>query len=205
VNLFKNNGYPTKLIDSSIKALQHIRTKPKKSPCKRICLPFIDDKLTSKVNGILRSSGLTIRAAWNNKTTIKSHLIRSALQPPPCPGAGRACHTCRAGLKGRCHTAGVIYEMTCTQCQHTYIGETGRMVRLRYNEHLADAKHGRQETPWGDHFACHQQHEPPSPVNITIKILQRLTDICERKIGETIHLREQRPLLNTQSTSWNLI
>ena len=104
----------------------------------RLVLPFIDDQLTRSVQAVVRGSGQQdLGVAWTNDNTIKQHLVRSALKPPPCPGGAR-CHACAAGLRGRCHTSGVIYQLTCTLCQKTYIGETGRMVRFRYNEHLRE-------------------------------------------------------------------
>ena len=54
---------------------------------------------------------------------------------------GRKCAT---GLGGRCHTKNVVYEIVCELCEekktrNTYIGETKRSARLRFNEHLRDA------------------------------------------------------------------
>ena len=50
-------------------------------------------------------------------------------------------------------------------CKKTYIGETGRMVRLRYNEHLRDAKNHRRDSSWGEHFLNEHQNYQPDPIS----------------------------------------
>ena len=206
-DLFKNSGYPTHIIKSAVwKALNPRKSEGKpKEDITRIVLPFIDDDMTRTVNGILKNSGLNLRAAWTNKNTIRQRLVKSALQPPPCPGGGRTCNSCIAGLTGRCHTTNAVYKITCQLCHTTYIGETGRMVRYRFNEHLADARHKRTDTPFGDHFRnCHPNHDV-KPEDLNIDILKRAGDIKERKIAESIHIREDQPRLNTQVSSWTLL
>ena len=79
--------------------------------------------------------------------SLKSKLVRSAYLPVPCPGAGKHCNCCEAGLRGKCHTENVVYRMACTLCtkdESFYVGETRRSDRLRYNEHIRDAKKRKQ-------------------------------------------------------------
>ena len=66
----------------------------------------------------------------------------------------RKCHTCEAGLAGRCHTKNVVYKIKCNMCDDNtsiYIGETKRRVRERFNEQLRDAKNKIEDTSLGDH------------------------------------------------------
>ena len=79
---------------------------------------------------------------WTSNNTSKSHLFRSVLKPPPCTCSPR-CHSCATGLLGRCHSSGIVHQLTCELCSQSYIGETGPSVHLRYNEHLRDAKNMR--------------------------------------------------------------
>ena len=206
IELFITNGYPKKLVQHQLHIMNtKSRARTSRKPQRRLRLPYIDEDLTNKVNNIIRSSDLDIQTAWTNRKNLKSLLIRSALDPAPCPAGGRSCNACNAGIKGSCHTTGAVYEMKCQLCPLSYVGETGRMVRLRYNEHLADARHQRLEKPWGGHFAEKHPDITPSPNNIKITILQRVQDIVERKIAETIHLRRLRPALNTQLSSWAVL
>ena len=205
--LFTNNGYSKTTINRAISTCttQTRQAKRNKAPVTRMVLPFIDDQLARSVGAIIRGSDLEdLGCTWSNGNTVKRQLVRSALKPPPCPG-GTRCHACSAGLNGRCHTAGVVYQLTCTRCKKTYIGETGRMVRLRYNEHLRDAKNRRRDSPWGEHFSNEHQHAQPDPSSITAIILQVCSDERERKIAESLHIRERLPALNNNIASWTLV
>ena len=206
--LFANNGYPKRAIKSAVwRALHPTRPEQqkKKDSTTRIILPYIDDDVARTVNGIIKNSGLDLRPAWTNNNTIRQRLVRSALEPPPCPGGGRACNTCAAGLAGRCHTSNVVYKITCCLCNITYVGETGRMIRYRFNEHLADARNRRCDSPFGDHFRDSHPNHPVKPADLAITILQKTNNIKDRKIAESIHIREELPKLNTQATSWLLL
>lgn len=205
--LFSNNGYNTKTINNAIDSCknQGNRRNAAKTSRTRMILPFIDDKLAGTVQAVIRGSGPGgLGVTWTNDNTIKRLLVRSALKPPPCPGGAR-CHACAAGLQGRCHTSGVVYQLTCALCSRSYIGETGRMVRLRYNEHLRDAKNKRRDSPWGEHFWNEHQNSQPNSQSITAKILQVCTSERDRKIAESLHIRQQHPALNTNIASWAIM
>ena len=204
--LLTDNGYPQKAIDNAVSACTTRRPQTRsKKPVTRLVLPYIDDQLTSAVQAVVRGSDLQdLGVAWRNGCTIRGQLVRSALKPPSCPGGAR-CHACAAGLQGRCHTSGVVYQLTCTLCKKTYIGETGRMVRLRYNEHLRDAKNKRKDSPWGDHFSQEHQNAQPDHTTITASILQACSQDRDRKIAESLHIRERRPALNTNIASWTVM
>ena len=193
--LFANNGYPRHAIKSAVwRALHPTRPENRKKKNDvtriRIFLPYINDKVAHTINGIIKNSGLDLRPAWTNNNTIRQRLVRSALEPPPCPGGGRACNTCAAGLAGRCHTANAVYKITCCLCNITYVGETGRMIRYRFNEHLADARNRRCDSPFGDHFTDRHPNHPVKPEDFNITILQKTSNIKDRKIAESIHIRE---------------
>ena len=52
---------------------------------------------------------------------------------------------------GNCTTLNLIYMLTCTQCNHQYVGQTKRQFKTRIAEHLADIRHKR-DTPVSLHF-----------------------------------------------------
>ena len=206
--LFSNNGYSTKTINKAIehcRSTTRTRSRAYKTPAARLVLPFIDDQLANSVQAVIRRSGQPdLGIAWSNKNTIKRQLVRSALKPPPCPGGPR-CYSCAAGLKGRCHSSGVVYQLTCDLCNSSYVGETGRSVRLRYNEHLRDAKNMRQDSPWGDHFREKHSQCRPGSHNVTAKILQVCKDTRDRKIAESLWIKKLRPGLNTNISAWTIL
>ena len=47
---------------------------------------------------------------------------------------------------------GVVYQVTCPQCQHLYVGETGRTLATRMKDHTS---HNTQPTAVGDHCREH--------------------------------------------------
>ena len=171
-----------------------------------IALPFVDDELCRKTEGIVKSSRLNVRVAWKGGPNLRRKLVRSAFRPLPCPGGGKHCHCCEAGLGGRCHLKNVVYRMDCTLCGNGvsfYVGETRRSVRLRFNEHLRDAKN-KTDTPFG----LHQNKHPNVQLNgsnVTIEILHICKDGPDRKIWESIFIRDLKPTLNSQTSSWPLI
>ena len=225
-DLFKTNGYPERLVRfSAAHAISDARRPKSRDPSQPnqnqnqrrhsdktfISLPYIDDSLAHKIQGTIRTSGLPLQVAWKNEQSLKKCLVRSALDTPPCPGGGRKCATCMNGLGGRCHTKNVVYEIVCELCEekktrNTYIGETKRSVRLRFNEHLRDARHRAPDTPLGDHMtACHPDQLTNIENSFRISILKVCYDGPNRKITESIFIRDRRPSLNTQTTSWPLL
>ena len=172
-----------------------------------LVLPFIDDTLCHSIRGIVKSSRVAFRVAWRGGPSLRSKLVRSAHLPVPCPGGGKACNACKAGLKGSCHVKNVIYRIDCTTCgegKTFYVGETRRSVRLRFNEHLRDAKNKRGETPFGLHQQLHPDIELNSS-NLRLKILHKAKDGPDRKIWESIFIRDLQPNLNTQTSSWPIL
>ena len=218
--LFRHNGYPNKLIQKTKhKVLFHDSTRTTKIRCEPnkkarnnettyISLPYIDDTLARRVDGAVRSSGLNARVAWVSGKTLARQVTRSALESPPCPAASKWCNTCEAGLAGRCHIKNAVYKITCNLCTGnpaTYIGESKRRVRDRFNEHIRDAKNQTRNTPFGDHVAL---KHPSSSINSTsfkISIQRVCKDVADLKIAESVEIRNQRPSLNTQTSSWPLL
>ena len=97
---------------------------------------------------------------------------------------------------------GVIYYVECNLCGVAYVGETKRPIRLRFNEHLLDAKKHSSDTPFGDHFR--ERHSditlPENP--LSIKVLHRAKDHPNRKIMESLYIRQLKPALNRNVASW---
>ena len=220
--LFRRNGYPNRLIQRTKHAIIYhkaptanhtqntIKTqnKDRNSDTTHISLPYIDETLTRRVNGVLRSSGLKARIAWTCGKSVSKHLVRSAFESPPCPAGTRKCQTCESWLAGRCHTKNVVYKITCKLCEPNpvvYIGETKRRVRDSFNEHIRDAKNKNRNTPFGDHVA---EKHPTCEITATafkIFIERVCTDVANLKIAESLEIRNQKPPLNSHTSSWPLL
>ena len=149
-----------------------------------------------------KSVNPSLTASRKNDNTVKKRLVRSALEPPPCRAGRRSCRTCDSGLAGRCVTKNVVYRITCEICAdsggppQTYVGETKRCIRYRFDEHYRDAANCTPQTPFVDHMnMCHPNETDP---RLTIVILRRCKDAADRKIAEALDIRDKRPSLNTQ-------
>ena len=92
----------------------------------------------------------------------------------------------------------------CAKDESFYVGETRRSVRLRYNEHIRDAKNKNVDTPFGTHQTKHPGVQLDSS-NVSIKILHVCKDGPDRKIWESMFIRDLRPALNSQTSSWPLM
>ena len=215
-SLFRSNGYPTKMIRKTKFVVQtHNHRKPsqtqkgatKFADSTFICLPYIDDGLSRKIDSVVKNSGLQVRVAWQSGTTLAEKLTTSALEKPPCPSGSKKCHSCMSGLDGKCHSKNAVYMITCEVCANkpAYVGESKRSVRLRFNEHLRDAKNKTKNTPFGEHFMkCHPDVKIDEST-LSISILQICKDVAELKITESLEIRNRKPKLNIMSSSWTLI
>ena len=219
-HLFLDNGYPEHIIDRTFRTSlrptrlrQQNKTKKDKSlgQVTYMRLPYVNETVCRRVNGIVRGSKQHIRVAWLSGPTLKNKLVRSALESPPCRGKTR-CHTCPNGLSGKCHLKNVVYKISCKIClsnktPYCYIGETSRPVRERFKEHLSDARLRKLGTGLGEHILDKHTDLNNKVINVSfqIEVLSRNRDLADNKIDESIKIRDNNPNLNTFSKSWPII
>ena len=231
-NLLLENGYTLRLLKRLLREVQRSRAKRGRGDRRGrgrgdrrgrdesdrvdtvdgfLTLPYIDEPLLQKVRHIVRKSKLRVRIAWNNSNKLKSAFVRSSICKPNCPG-GRKCNLCMSDFNGDCTQKNIVYEIRCGICKQkgrdvTYIGESMRPVRLRYNEHRRDAINKTANTPFGDHFGKeHIQDQLHTNQNILdLKVLYRALDHPDRKIAESIYIRRRAPALNIQGSSWPIM
>ena len=224
---YLGNGYSTKILKRLLREVQRARSRQR---CKKgsesrhgrqkeredrregfLTLPYVDERLLWKVKHIIKRSKFRVHLAWKNENKLKKCLVRSVICKPNCPG-GRKCHLCASGYMGDCTQKNVVYEISCKVCRQqgseaSYVGESMRPIRLRYNEHRRDALNKTVNTPFGDHFLDkHHSHDILSDTDfLALKILYRAQDHPDRKIAESITIRGKAPELNTQVSSWPIM
>ena len=157
------------------------------------------------MDAALRSVQLDLTASWKNDNSLTKRLVRSALEPPPCRAGKRYCRTCNSGLRGRCTTKNVIYEISCKLCSppQIYIGETKRCIRYRFDEHFRDGTNRTNLTPFGEHMtSCHPNEMVPQ---LSVTIIRRCKDGADRKIAEALTIRDKKPTLNSQIDTWPVL
>ena len=82
---------------------------------------------------------------------------------------------------------GTIYHITCQDCEAVYIGETGRALETRVQEH-------QKITSSAVHEHCTDKQHSMDWNNI--KILDREQHPIRRKIKEAIHIHRATPSIN---------
>ena len=113
-------------------------------------------------------------------------------------------------LQATARNKNVVYELSCNVCQEngpgrTYVGETKRPVRLRFNEHVRAAINETQDTPMGDHFRESHSGADMDSVPLRIRVLYKSKDHPDRKIAESLMIQKNRPHLNTNLASWPIL
>ena len=85
--------------------------------------------------------------------------------------------------------SGIIYEISCGECDHTYIGETGRVLKVRFKEHTRLTP---PLTAVGEHRKASGHSIPPS----NLKVLDSEDPWYRRKIKEHLFIKKNAPSLN---------
>ena len=93
----------------------------------------------------------------------------------------------------------VIYKVQCS-CNYYYIGETGRCLKTRFNEHNKSS--GSALTEVGKHLKSNPGHTLDFENRVCV--LDRCGSVYKRKIIETLHIqdhKEDQNLLNDMEKS----
>jgi len=135
------NGYPHKMISASIRKIK-----------KRIV-----DQATIKLNIGTTSQPIlpaiepnvprTILPWGGNMTKRVARKLRQRLgvEIGYIPGHKVSTMLCNTKDKLKFEDSGV-YQIKCKGCNKSYIGETGRDMKIRVKEHIADVRHNRMDT-----------------------------------------------------------
>jgi len=219
IDTFRNNGYPSKLIFNMVKQVKgrqkHVTTqrqtnaqtnKTQDKPDRTyITLPFVDDELCREVERKVRASGLPCIVSWVNKGSLKRQLTRSDIRGPTCPIKRGVCIPCKSGLDQTCATNNAVYQVSCNLCPATYVGECIRPVRERFFDHRRAVFRRDINNPVGLHFRSQHGYDVLPEVPITGKVLCKCHGHVERKVKETMFIRDLKPVMNKNVASWPLL
>ena len=104
-----------------------------------------------------------------------------------------------------------IYQITCLACKRkgiraTYIGQSRRPIRIRFNEHLGDARLRKPDTGLGEHTLEHHTEMDSKEINTNyrIEILTTKEYEADLRISESMYIRDNSPSMNTKTRSWKL-
>ena len=157
-----------------------------------LSLPFISDRVTNEFKRCLIQAQLNQDVVLVNipANSIKRQLVRNRLYDTDC--ITQNCVVCPNGRVGDCAKFGVVYELECLDCHATYIGETGRLLSIRVNEHLASKKRGSAVSPVGKHRADHGGND----FCVKCTILAHESKIAARKALEASFILSRQPKMN---------
>jgi len=150
-NILCNNSFPVKPQNPfSLTPKQH-QTLP--TPKHRWATFTYVGKETTYITNIFRHSDL--RIAYRTNNTIHNHLIHKNQSRNKFCSSG-------------------VYKLTCSYCKKDYVGQTGRNVAVRYNEHKHTLRTNSHSSRL--HNISKNTHIPSIPSttpsrNITIKVL----------------------------------
>ncbi|EYC29326.1 hypothetical protein Y032_0006g2917 [Ancylostoma ceylanicum] len=160
-----------------------------------LVLPYLNEHISKQVNIIVKRCGLPVRLIFRPPPTLREILTSSRIYESGCDAED--CQFC--GDHKICHLRGTVYMITCTKCGQRYIGETGRPLRERLNEHRR-AFASPQSYPTNS-FSKHRtaMHTRESLPLLEVTVLHRyLEHPVERKIMEAREIKRHHPEINSR-------
>ena len=93
----------------------------------------------------------------------------------------------------------VVYKVECLGCGEWYIGETGRPLYKRMDEHIRALRspHSYPESPFSKHRTLRHAQEMPPELRVVI-LYRNLVDPVERKIREALEIKQCVPPINNK-------
>ena len=156
----------------------------------------------------MEGSGLKFRVVKTAGASLKGQLQRS--NPFLSKECGRdKCFKCQTGGKGNCRTSGVVYTISCVDCETVgktvmYIGQTARSGFARGKEHLTQLESRRADDSrmYGHAEEVHGGVIPSVRMDI---VSNYGNDTMSRQIAEAVLIRSSKPehLLNLK-TEYNM-
>ena len=176
--VFTANGFPTKLVKSSLSMPQNppkpLNDTPQDTPSeepKVLCLPYVR-RLSEKLEKVCAPLG--IKAVFKPSNTLRQSLVHVKKRLPE--------------EKKR----SVVYQVPCKGCDQVYIGETKRNLNIRLAEHRQAVRRGDDKNG----IAVHVQKCNHSIDWEGARVEQVITNYWKRRTAEAILIRQQSPTMN---------
>ena len=147
-----------------------------------------------------------VRVVFKRGRTLKEHLVRTKMLPTECNAHVSKCYLCMLHGKGECKecmTKSVVYMMKCNLCNEEYVGESGRLMRVRTWEHYKSVINKTADTAMGKHYLENHKADnvPSHPFQPTI--LRNCKDYTDRKLWQSVYIKYKSPSINKQLAKSN--
>ena len=125
------SNYPQRFVTGTLKKHTRRIQEQESTSTTSIVLPYISG-LSDAIKRIISSAN--VKVYFKPHSTLRQLLVR-VKDPTPIMS-----------------TPGVVYSIPCRSCSKIYIGQTGRQLQTRINEHKAAIKHAKtNESAVADH------------------------------------------------------
>lgn len=160
-------------------------------------IPFISESFTAAVGTLIRKLQLPIAVVCQHPRTLKDMLTSNRIYDQACEK--NDCLICSCNFSGSCKKTGCVYKIIC-ECGMSYIGETGRPLHERIDEHIRALNNpsckSYVDAPLARHrVVAHRSGQP----RIEVQVLHTSTSTIKRKIIEAMWIRSEQPALNMKA------
>ena len=170
---FRECDYPTWAIRSGKAPSTRREGQQREEYTGYVSIPYIKG-VSEPIGRILGSIG--VRAAMKPTNTIKQALVR-----PKDRDANE-------------DQAGVVYELSCTECPAQYIGQTGRHLSERIKEHKRATTRGYHLESGVAEHVMDTNHE----IDWKAKIFDKDNNQRRRLVREAVWIRKKKPTMNRE-------
>ena len=144
-------------------------------------IPYISQHVNNKIKGLFKNLNINVRV-YHKQRSLKSLIGKRPKYTQTCTLTN--CQTKKFNI---CYSSHIVYKVTCSHCNASYIGYTTRFLHTRIHEHFT-IKH----TSIYKHFLT-------CPHTYTISILAHEYDTVKLRILEGIYIQKQRPSINSRN------
>ncbi|EYC24156.1 hypothetical protein Y032_0014g2356 [Ancylostoma ceylanicum] len=158
-----------------------------------LVLPYLNEYTSKQVNIVVKRCGLPVRLIFRPPATLREILTSSRMYENGCDA--EECHYCSDHKI--CHLRGTVYMITCSKCGQRYIGETGRPLKERLNEHRRSlaCPQSYPTNCFSKHRTTMHTREPPPLIHVAV-LHRHLEHPLERKIMEAREIKRHHPEIN---------
>ena len=162
--------------------------------------------MSTDIRRAIQSSNLNVRIVERPQSSLKQLLVESRPYDKVCTDTSKCPICSNSNAPVRCTQKDVVYQINCDLCGATYVGETGRPLVVRYQEHFRSAANPNAKSYKNMAFSKHylDQHYGQKP-KLSVKILKRTKGSVERKITEALFIQKLNPDLNGKYEQLNVL
>ena len=192
--IIRSNGYEN---TSGPRAARVVHSPPDERKTV-FTIPFVSDAFTAAIKGCCIEAGIDAVVVAKSGPNLLSLLSRNRYLDSSCPQP-KTCIFCPS-KPGSCLSTGVVYKITCNDCNEFYVGHTGRPAHARASEHRCSARNPLAKSYVAKPFAVHSTScHSSNPVSLSGTILDIEPNTIRRKISEALFISKLKPSINIKS------